>query len=156
MTDLRVFRRGADGSEVELRGSAVRLERELQRRVEAGLEAMLGIRFLASEYPTGRWHRGRVDTLGLDENNVPVVIELKRGVDAGVVTQAMSYLVWLRSARLEFEALVRERLGAEVAAAVDWRRPRAVCIAAGFSNHDRVMVQERREPVDLVLQRCLP
>ncbi|WP_225447297.1 hypothetical protein [Streptacidiphilus sp. PB12-B1b] len=75
MTDLRVFRRGSDGRESELRGSTVRLERALQLRVEAGLEEMLGIRLVASEYTTGRWHRGRVDTLGLDENNAPVVIE---------------------------------------------------------------------------------
>ncbi|WP_255431333.1 DUF5655 domain-containing protein [Streptacidiphilus sp. PB12-B1b] len=80
-------------------------------------------------------------------------MEFKRGVDAGVVTQAMFYVAWLKSARLEFEALVRERLGEKAAAAVDWRRPRAVCVAAGFSNHDRVMVQERREPVDLVRYR---
>ncbi len=153
MTDLRVFRRSADRREVELAGSTVRLERDLQRRVEAGLEEMLGIRLVASEYTTGRWHRGRVDTLGLDENNAPVVIEFKRGVDAGVVTQAMFYVAWLKSARLEFEALVRERLGEKAAATVDWRRPRAVCVAAGFSNHDRVMVQERREPVDLVRYR---
>ncbi len=85
MTDLRVFRRGADGREVELRGSTVRRERELQRRVEAGLEEMLGIRLVASEYPTGRWHRGRVDTLGLDENNAPVVLDFtdRRSSDTG-------------------------------------------------------------------------
>ncbi|QMU75714.1 hypothetical protein GXW83_08140 [Streptacidiphilus sp. PB12-B1b] len=69
------------------------------------------------------------------------------------MTQAIFYVAWLKSARLEFEALVRERLGEKAAAAVDWRRPRAVCVAAGFSNHDRVMVQERREPVDLVRYR---
>ncbi|MFE7271874.1 hypothetical protein [Streptomyces sp. NPDC057623] len=53
MTDLKLFRLDADGQDVELRGSTVALEVELQRRVEAGMEAMLGIRFLASEYPTG-------------------------------------------------------------------------------------------------------
>ena len=75
MTDLKLFRLDADGQDGELRGSTVALEVELQRRVEAGLEQMLGIRFLASEYPTGPWHRGRIDTLGLDENGSPVVIE---------------------------------------------------------------------------------
>lgn len=72
-----LFRRDAGGRDVELSGSTVALEVELQRRVEAGLEAMLGIRFLASEYPTGPWHRGRIDTLGLDENGSLVVIEYK-------------------------------------------------------------------------------
>ena len=36
-----------------------------------GIESMPGIRFLASEYPTGPWHRGWIDALGLDENNTP-------------------------------------------------------------------------------------
>ncbi|MFD8750134.1 hypothetical protein ACFV0O_04005 [Kitasatospora sp. NPDC059577] len=79
MTDLKVFRRGTDGRDVELRGSTVARERELQRRVEGALEAMLGVRFLASEYPTGPWHQGRIDTLGLDEGGVPVVIESPSG-----------------------------------------------------------------------------
>ncbi|MEW5626558.1 hypothetical protein AB1388_08315 [Streptomyces hydrogenans] len=50
------------------------LEVELQRRIEVGMEGMLGIRFLVSEYPTRPRHRGRIASLGLDENNTPVVI----------------------------------------------------------------------------------
>lgn len=50
MAELMLFLRDADGRDVELSGSTVALEVELQRRVEAGMEQMLGIRFLASEY----------------------------------------------------------------------------------------------------------
>ncbi|MFD5626441.1 DUF5655 domain-containing protein [Streptomyces sp. NPDC127072] len=153
MTDLRLFRLDADGRDIELRGSTVALEVELQRRIEAGMEAMLGIRFLASEYPTGPWHRGRIDTLGLDENNTPVVIEFKKGSDSGVLSQAVSYLSWLDSAHHELEALVRKVLGPEAAESIDWRRPRMVCIAAGFSHHDRVAVQRLPERIDLVRYR---
>ncbi|MFJ9841683.1 DUF5655 domain-containing protein [Kitasatospora sp. NPDC101155] len=155
MSDLKVFRLGADGQDVELRGSTVALEVELQRRVEAGMECMLGIRFLASEYSTGPWHRGRVDSLGLDENNVPVVVEFKKGNDSGVVSQAVSYLTWLKSCRHEFEALVREKLGAEAAESIDWRTPRALCIAAGYSHHDRVAVGDlgRSWRIELVRYR---
>lgn len=153
MTDLKLFRLNADGQEVELPGSTVALEVELQRRVEVGLEAMLGIRFLASEYPTGPWHRGRIDTLGLDENGSPVVIEYKKGSDSGVLSQAVSYMSWLDSAHHEVEALVRKVLGAEAAECIDWRRPRMVCIAANFSHHDRVAVQRLPERIDLVRYR---
>ncbi|WP_327417155.1 endonuclease NucS domain-containing protein [Streptomyces sp. NBC_01233] len=153
MAELMLFRRGADGRDVELSGSTVALEVELQRRVEAGLEQRLGIRLVASEYATGPWHRGRIDTLGLDENGSPVVIEFKRGSDSGVLSQAVSYLSWLRSAQHEFEALVRKVLGAEAAESIDWRRPRMVCIAAGFSHHDRVAVQWLPERIDLVRYR---
>jgi hypothetical protein len=65
VSDLKLFRPDADGWDVELRGSTVTLEVQLQRRIEASMKAMLGIRFLASEYPTGPWHRGRIDSLGL-------------------------------------------------------------------------------------------
>ena len=153
MTDLMLFRQDADGRDVELRGSTVALEVELQRRVEAGMESMLGIRFVASEYPTGPWHRGRIDSLGLDENNTPVVIEYKKNSDSGVMSQAVSYLSWLDSAHHEFEALVKEKLGAEAADAIDWRNPRMVCIAASFSHHDRVAVNRLHERIDLVRYR---
>ncbi|WP_184930975.1 DUF5655 domain-containing protein [Streptomyces nymphaeiformis] len=153
MAELMLFRRDADGRDVELSGATVALEVELQRRVEAGLEQMLGIRFVASEYATGPWHRGRIDTLGLDENGSPVVIEFKKGSDSGVLSQAVSYLSWLRSAQHEFGALVRKVLGAEAAESINWRRPRMVCIAAGFSHHDRVAVQWLPERIDLVRYR---
>ncbi|MFE9826691.1 hypothetical protein ACFYSH_31970 [Streptomyces sp. NPDC005791] len=153
MAELMLFRQDVNGRDVELSGSTVALEVELQRRVEAGLEQMLGIRFLASEYATGPWHRGRIDTLGLDENGSPVVIEFKKGSDNGVLSQAVSYLSWLESAHHEFESLVRKVLGAEAAESIDWRRPRMVCIAAGFSHHDRVAVQRLPERIDLVRYR---
>ncbi|WP_348652285.1 DUF5655 domain-containing protein [Streptomyces sp. 71268] len=153
MAELLLFRQSSTGRDIELRGSTVALEVDLQRRVEAGLEAMLGVRFLASEYPTGPWHRGRIDTLGLDENGSPVVIEFKKGSDSGMLSQAVSYLSWLESAHHEFEALVRKVLGAEAAESIDWRRPRMICIAASFSHHDRVAVQRLPERIDLVRYR---
>lgn len=153
MAELMLFRRDAKGRDVEVPGSTVALEVELQRRVEAGMEQMLGIRFLASEYQTGPWHRGRIDTLGLDENGSPVVLEYKKGSDSGVLSQAVSYLSWLDSAHHEVEALVRRVLGAEAAESIDWRRPRMVCIAASFSYHDRVAVQRLSERIDLVRYR---
>ncbi|WP_269857993.1 DUF5655 domain-containing protein [Streptomyces sp. RPT161] len=153
MTDLKLFRLDDEGRDVEMRGSTAPLERDLQRRIEAGMEAMLGIRFLASEYPTGPWHRGRVDSLGLDENGTPVVIEYKKASHAGVVSQAVSYLSWLKSARHEFHALVKERLGDDAAESIDWRTPRVVCIASDFYQHDRIAVRELGKRIDLVRYR---
>ncbi|MFJ2649452.1 DUF5655 domain-containing protein [Streptomyces sp. NPDC087420] len=153
MADLMMFRQDANGRNVELRGSTVALEAELQRRVESDMEMMLGVRFLASEYPTGPWHRGRIDTMGLDENGAPVVVEYKETADSGVLPQAASYLSWLCTARHEFEALVKERLGSEAVEEIDWRNARAVCIAGDFSRHDRVAVYENRRRIDLVRYR---
>lgn len=51
------------------------------------MEALLGVRFLACEYGTGPLHAGRIESLGLDENGSPVIVEYKRGVDAGVFSE---------------------------------------------------------------------
>ena len=73
MSDTKLFRI-ANGSVTELAGSAVALEKSLQNLMEQHPESFLGVRFLASEYSTGKTHAGRIDTLGLDENNCPVTL----------------------------------------------------------------------------------
>ncbi|SCD79902.1 hypothetical protein GA0115253_101859 [Streptomyces sp. Termitarium-T10T-6] len=106
MSNLKSFRlEGQHATEVP--GAAVEVEVELQRLIETDMEAMLGIRFLATEYRPGR-HGCRIDSLGLDENGTPVIVEFKKGSDSGVMSQAVSYLSWLESAHHEFEALVRK------------------------------------------------
>lgn len=75
MSDLKLFRTTSSGV-AELPGGAMALEKSLQTLFEANLEALLGVRFLASEFVTNEG--GRMDTLGIDENNAPVVIEYKR------------------------------------------------------------------------------
>ncbi|MGW1379419.1 DUF5655 domain-containing protein [Streptomyces sp. NPDC002446] len=151
MGDLKAFRVG-DGQAREISGSSVALERHLQTLIEANMEAMLGVRFLATEYRTGR-HRGRIDSLGLDENGTPVIVEYKRFRDQNVTNQALSYLSWLHDHHHEFENLVKERLGTEAAEAIDWSNPRLVCIAGDFTHHDTVAVEMIGRRIDLVSYR---
>ena len=47
-------------------------EEELHSLVENNLQEMMGIRLIAREYPIPS---GRIDSLGLDEDNIPVIIE---------------------------------------------------------------------------------
>lgn len=152
MNDLKLFR-VMGGQAAEIPGAAVALERQLQTLIERNMEAMLGIRFLASEYATGPRHRGRIDSLGLDEYNNPVIIEYKRSNGKAVITQALSYLAWLRDHRHEFESLVNARLGAEAAGSVDWSSPRLVCIAGDFTVHDANSLEEIGRRIDLVSYR---
>lgn len=74
MSDIKLFRLSA-GKAIELQGDASDLEKPLQTLIEANLETLLGIRFLASEYSTGKTHAGRIDSLGLDENSCPAILE---------------------------------------------------------------------------------
>lgn len=73
MSDIKLFRVD-DGKAKELAGSALAIEKALQSLIERNLDAMLGIRFVASEHSTGKAHSGRIDTLGLDENGSPVIL----------------------------------------------------------------------------------
>lgn len=69
----------------QLKTSNFRSERELQNLVENNLEEIFGVKFIHSELSTGEKHGGRIDTLGLDENNSPVIIEYKWGEKDNVI-----------------------------------------------------------------------
>ena len=102
--------------------------------MEDNLGEVFGIRFLASEFSTGDKHPGRIDSLGLDENGTPVIIEYKLSSNQAVINQALYYLDWLVDHRGDFEMLVQKKLGADVT--VDWTAPRVLCVAEDFSHYD--------------------
>ncbi len=51
-------------------------EFELHQLIDNNLEEIFGIRFIKDEHVTQK--HGRIETLGLDESNRPVVIEYKK------------------------------------------------------------------------------
>ena len=108
------------------------LERSLQALIESNLDEMLGIRFLATEHSTGAKHGGRIDTLGLDENDCPVIIEYKRAVSENVINQGLFYLDWLNDHQADFRWLVMEKLGKAVAESIDWSGTR-LCASQAIS-----------------------
>lgn len=149
MSDIKLFR--TDGKSVtELEGQSVALEKSLQTLIETHLEAFLGIRFIASEYSTGKTHAGRIDTLGIDENGCPCIIEYKRSSNENVINQGLFYLDWLLDHRGEFELLVLKRYGQEAADAIEWSSPRLLCIAGNFTKYDGHAVQQINRNIELL------
>ena len=126
MSDIKLFRI-ASGAVTELAGTTDTVEKSVQVLFEKNLEALLGVRFLATEYTTT--HGGRIDTLGLDENGCPVILEYKRASNENVINQGLFYLDWLMDHRKDFQWLVMEKLGKVAADGVDWSAPRLICIA---------------------------
>ena len=152
MSDIKLFRLG--GSEVvELQGKSVAIEKTLQTLMEEHLEAFLGVRFLESEYSTGKTHGGRIDTLGIDENNSPVIIEYKRSTNENVINQGLFYLDWLLDHRAEFTLLAMKKLGPEIQDAIDWSSPRLLCIAGNFTRYDEHAVQQINRNIELLRYR---
>lgn len=152
MSDIKLFRL-VDGKATELQGRASDLEKPLQTLIEANLLPMLGIRFVATEYVTGKTHGGRIDSLGLDENNSPVIIEYKRSIGENVINQGLYYLDWLMDHQAEFKLQVMDALGTAAASQIDWSSPRVLCIAADFTKFDAHAVQQINQSVELIRYR---
>lgn len=152
MSDIKLFQLKV-GKATELQGDASDLEKPLQTLIEANLEPLLGIRFLATEYSTGKTHGGRIDSLGLDENNCPVILEYKRSVGENVINQGLFYLDWLMDHQAEFKLLTMDKLGKAAADSIDWSAPRLVCIAADFTKYDGHAVQQINRNIELIRYR---
>lgn len=149
MSDIQLFRLTA-GDATELSGRAAAVEKHLQSLIEAQMPTFLGVRFLATEYVTGKTHKGRIDSLGLDENGCPVIIEYKRYSNENVINQGLFYLDWLLDHRAEFQWLVMEKLGKDVAEQTDWSGTRLLCIAADFTRYDQHAVQQIPRNIELI------
>ena len=140
-----------DGKMKQLKKKDLKLEKELQSLVEENLEELFGITFLATEYSTGQRHGGRMDTLGIDENNSPVILEYKRNKNQNVINQALFYLDWLIDHKSAFEILVRDKFNEKVE--IDWSSPRVLCIAEEFNKYDTYAVEQMKRPIELIQYR---
>lgn len=149
MSEINLFRID-NGIATDLPGKASDLEKPLQTLIETNLEALLGVRFLASEHFTGKTHAGRIDTLGIDEDNCPVILEYKRSKGENVINQGLFYLDWLMDHKAEFELLVLKRYGEKVADSIDWAGPRLICIASDFTKYDGHAVQQMSHSIELI------
>ncbi len=148
MSDLKIFR--LQGGVKQLQGSEAPIEKSLQSLMEANLEILLGVKFLRTEYSTGRVHGGRIDTLGIDENGCPVIIEYKRSTNENVINQGLFYLDWLLDHQAEFKWLVMETFGQEMADTIEWSGPRLLCIAGGFTRYDEHAVKQINRNIELL------
>jgi predicted transport protein len=152
MTDIKLFSLKA-GTALELETQPPQIEKALQTLFEANLETLLGVRFLATEYSTGPVHGGRIDTLGLDEDGSPVIIEYKRFSTENVINQGLFYLDWLLDHKKEFQWLVMDVLGKDAAANVEWGAPRLICIAGDFTKYDGHAVKQINRSIELLRYR---
>ncbi len=140
MGDLKLFK-VKDGVK-ELKGTSVAMEKSLQELIENNMEDFFGITFLASEYSTGENHGGRIDSLGIDENFCPVILEYKRVLNENVINQGLFYLDWLMDHKAEFELLVMKKTGEDIADKIEWSMPRLLCIAGDFTKYDEHAVKQ--------------
>jgi predicted transport protein len=129
--------KNVDGSLKKLKSIAISKEKDLQTLVENNLNEAMDMYFLATEYQTT--FGGRIDTLAVDYNGAPVIIEYKRNKNDNVINQGLSYLRWLQAQKREFfEMIVIKKLGEKLAKdlPIDWKNPRVICIAESYNKFD--------------------
>ena len=134
----------------QLVSSEVLLERELQTLIEKNMETLFGVRFLKSEYSITN---GRMDSIGIDENNCPVIFEYKRSSNENLINQGLFYLDWLLDHKADFKLLVIEKMGREAAELIDWSVPCVICVANDFTKYDVHAVNQMQRNIKLVKYR---
>src|SRR5690554_4461398 len=152
MSDIKLFQLSGDNV-TELAGKTAKLEKELQNHIEANMDILIGVRLLGSEYSTGKTYKGRIDSLGLDENGCPVIVEYKRHSNENVINQGLFYLDWLLDHQAEFKWLVMEKIGKAEAENIEWGGTRLICIASDFNKYDEHAVQQINRNIELMRYR---
>ncbi|MDD2227769.1 MAG: DUF5655 domain-containing protein [Clostridia bacterium] len=145
MADIKLFKIGNVID--QLASSSVVLERELQVIIEKNMQIFFGVHFLASEYVI---NGGRIDSIGIDENNCPVIFEYKRSLNENVINQGLFYLNWLLEHKADYKLLVLEQFGKEIANKIDWSMPRVICIAGDFNKYDEEAIKQINRNISLI------
>lgn len=145
MGDINLF--SINEKVTQLSPSPFQLERELQMLIEKNMYTFFGVTFLQSEFNIPK---GRIDSLGIDENNCPVIFEYKRSQNENVINQGLFYLDWLMDHKAEFKLLTIGKLGIEVANKIDWSIPCVICIANDFTKFDEHAVNQMQKNIKLI------
>ena len=114
IAELKLFKIGNEVK--ELKSGCTTVERELQNIIEKNMFEFFGMRFLQSEY---KIDNGRMDSIGIDENNCPVIFEYKCHSNENVINQGLFYLNWLLEYKVNFKLLVIEKLGIKEAESLE-------------------------------------
>ena len=111
-------------------------ELELHQLIDKNLEEIFGIRYIKDEHITEK--HGRIETLGLDESNRPVVIEYKKTQEKGQLIQANRYMTWIKQNPDSFELIARKNLK-NLDGEIDFANPRILCFAQEYSIDDKCL-----------------
>lgn len=132
---------------MRFRASGFELEKQLQKLIELNIEEIFGVRLVATEFVVRGEQPGRIDTLGLDYEGAPTIIEYKRDKNENVINQGLYYMNWLLDHRGDFVVAARDRLEEDVE--INWSHPRLIIIAQNYAKWDTYAVNRMGEGIEL-------
>jgi len=134
-----------DNRVMKVNSCEFRNEAELEKLMKDNLDELTGIKLLEEQYPIPN---GRIDTLGIDEDNVPVVIEYKWVKDPGALIQGLFYLDWVKQNKRTINLIVKEKLNNKTE--VNWNvEPRLIIIAKSFNEKELSAINQMVPSVEL-------
>ena len=124
------------------------LEREIQTLVEANLEEIFELEFVATEVSVGDF---RLDTLAFDrESSCFVIIEYKRGRNNSIIDQGYSYLSTMAQKKSDFILEYNEAKEDTLKRGdVDWDASRVMFVAPSFNSYQKGSVNFKDVPFEL-------
>lgn len=125
-----------------------KLERDLQKFVEANMEYLLDLEFVESEFSIENY---RLDSLAFDkENKAFVIIEYKKGNSYSVIDQGYTYLSTILNNKaevvLEYNEKMRDTLRRDE---IDWTQTRVVFISQSFNKYQKDSLNFKNLPIEL-------
>ena len=102
---------------------------------------------MASEFVARGEQAGRIDTLGLDSEGAPTIIEYKSRENANVINQGLYYMNWLVEHRGDFELAVQRQLGQRIE--VNWSHPRLIILVQTYNKYDNYAVKRMGTGIEL-------
>ena len=125
-----------NGKASKIKQKEFKNELELHQLIDNNLKEIFNIRYIKDEYITAK--HGRIETLGIDESNRPVVIEYKKTMEKGQLVQANRYMTWIKQNPDSFELLARKNIK-ELQGEIDFSNPRIICFAQEYSIDDKCL-----------------
>jgi predicted transport protein len=118
----------------EVHEQPFKLEREIQTLFEANLNAVMGLRYVRSEFSI---KNKRIDTLAFDEQvNAFVIIEYKRDKNVSVIDQGFTYLGLMLENKSDFVLEHQSQLNSRLMVNdVDWTQTRVAFVSTSFTEN---------------------
>ena len=136
MTQTRLYYIKNSNNQAEIIQEEINiLEKKVQKTIEDNLEIYFDIRFIESEYSPTEDHKYRIDTIGIDKDNIPVIIEYKRSMDSSSIIQGLAYLSCLIDNKPKFKSIVLKKLNKNISENINWSEPKLICIANDFKGY---------------------
>lgn len=144
---MQLFKRDKDKL-TPIEKDSFKLEKDIQKLIEANLEILFGLEFVSSEFTVAEF---RLDSMAYDEqNNSFVIIEYKKGHSYSVVDQGYSYLSAMLNNKAEFILEYNEKTGKQLKRNdIDWTSSRVIFLSPSFNAYQKNSVNFKDVPFEL-------